>query len=361
MKTIIHVIECLTRGGAERVLVNCVNSLTNFRNIIVVLKDKNLFDEIYADKIICVDFKKGKEEKIEVVKRLKETIDDYKPDLIHSHLPLETYLIRKAIPKHIPLIFSVHNNYKKKFLKTPKIFFREKLGYRKGQIAIFVSEDAKRFYKKSIGLKGPSYVLHNFIDDFCYDLPKHDVSYNKDRTLKIVAAGNLREQKNYPYLLKSLALVKGLDFILDIYGEGNQKEILGSLINRLGLEGKVSLKGTIPNLELLDKLKDYDLYTMPSLHEGFSMALSEALILGMPCLVSSLPSLEETATKTGAIFVNISSEKNYADKLNKILEFPELLETAHKGALERAQTLMRKEDYISKLEEIYNFHISDNK
>lgn len=357
MKTIIHVIECLTRGGAERVLVNCVNSLSNFKNIIVVLHEKNIFEEINADEIICVNFKKGKIGRKEAVGKIKDIIENYQPDLIHSHLPLETFLVRKAIPKHIPLVFSVHNNYKKKFLKTPKIFFREKLGYNKNQIAICVSEDARAFYKKSIGLKGASYVMHNFIDDFCYALPKYKFTYNNTKTLKIVAAGNLREQKNYSYLIKSLAKVKHLDFSLDVYGDGKEKGLLTNLIDSLGLNNKVFLKGTIPNLELLNKLSKYDLYTMPSLHEGYGLALSEAIILGLPCLVSDIPPLRENATSSGAIFVDISSENNYSLEIQKIIKNSLILKEAHKGAMERAKTLVRKETYIAKLEEVYNFHI----
>ena len=51
---------------------------------------------------------------------------------------------------------------------------------------------------------------------------------------------------------------------------------------------------------------------------------------------------------------------NYATAVKDIIENPLLLEKAHKGALERAKTLMRKEDYMKQLEEIYNHHISSN-
>ncbi|HRA43199.1 MAG TPA: glycosyltransferase family 4 protein, partial [Gammaproteobacteria bacterium] len=102
----------------------------------------------------------------------------------------------------------------------------------------------------------------------------------------IVSVGRLHPVKNFEMLIKILPelLKKSPHLILTIYGEGSERLNLEHLIHSLGLHDKVSLPGTIQNIQ--DALIKSDLFIFPSQYEGFPNALCEAMAVGLPVIAS---------------------------------------------------------------------------
>lgn len=356
MKTIIHFIDSLGRGGAERVVLNTVSYNEDYHNIVVVLKATKVLEEQIKGELVVLEYdKKQKKAKKKLIDIFRDLVRARKVDIVHAHLPFPTWIARKALKdvEGVKLIFTVHNNYKFKAMRSPALYFKEKRNYSSDQIGVFVSQDAKEFYKKITGLKGESHVIHNFIDDSCYTKQKHESTYSKGNKLKMVASGNLRHQKNHKFLIDALSKLDKSKFELTIYGDGKLRSKLTELIVKNGLEKNVFLAGSIPNKELLSLLVANDLYVMPSLYEGFSLALCEAIILGMPCLLSDIKSSKENA-KQAALYYKSGDTNDFREKINRILSDAEILKELSEKTKQRAETFVTSKQYVEKLKEIYN-------
>src|SRR5262249_10529412 len=74
---------------------------------------------------------------------------------------------------------------------------------------------------------------------------------------------------------------------LTLLGEGPERGALAAQIARLGLGSSVTLVG--PSDDPGRKLLESDLFVLPSREEGMSIALLEAMALGIPLVASSIP------------------------------------------------------------------------
>ena len=121
---------------------------------------------------------------------------------MHAHLYNANILSRLATPKRIPLVNSIHAISSLAAYKLNRLtLYIERLTYRKRHHLVAVSKEVLADFKKYVGIKGPATVLYNFIDEkFFASHPKTEFSKDK---LKLVAVGNLRYQKNYPYLVEA--------------------------------------------------------------------------------------------------------------------------------------------------------------
>jgi glycosyltransferase involved in cell wall biosynthesis len=74
---------------------------------------------------------------------------------------------------------------------------------------------------------------------------------------------------------------------LTIIGEGPERPALAERIEQLSLLGAITLAGSLANPE--SALRAADLFVVPSREEGMSIALLEAMALGMPLVASDIP------------------------------------------------------------------------
>jgi glycosyltransferase involved in cell wall biosynthesis len=74
---------------------------------------------------------------------------------------------------------------------------------------------------------------------------------------------------------------------LTLIGEGPERPVLEAQIARLGLTSVVELAGAVPDPAAV--LRAADLFVLPSREEGMSIALLEAMALGMPLVASAIP------------------------------------------------------------------------
>jgi glycosyltransferase involved in cell wall biosynthesis len=109
---------------------------------------------------------------------------------------------------------------------------------------------------------------------------------NSNEIKKIISVGRLSKEKNHKELIIAFSeWVKDYpSLVLNIYGEGPEKENLERLILNLGLSCCVKLCGTVNNVQ--EVLVSSDLFVFPSIYEGFPNALCEALAIGLPVVAS---------------------------------------------------------------------------
>lgn len=353
-KTILCIIDNLEKGGAEIMLVGILQDLSKKYNVILVtLSDKCEFrdDEIIYNHKYSLGFK-NKFSLASCIIKLRKIIRNHNPDLIHSHLIYSSLIARMACPVNIPLLYSIHGEVSKSDFHDSKILtFLERVTIRKNHSLMAVSQVVLTDYEKIVSKnKLRSFVLHNFIADKYIEQQSLPKSFKSVKSLNLVAIGNIKEVKNYEYLLNAFAHLKGYPVKLDIYGNTGQHlyNDLQAKIDRLSLN--VSFKGSIDNVH--EKLNDYDLYIMSSKHEGFGIAVIEAMACGLPLLLSDIPVMREI-TLENALFFNLNNPESLADLIKGILEGKYNLPKLSEEGLILSKKYYKK-DYLEILFSIYD-------
>ena len=351
-KNIIIIIDSLQRGGAETMLINLLPTLNEHYNIVLVtLSNESHFSinevKTYAtynlDHTSSKDFPRS-------IWRLRKIIREHSPVLVHAQLFFSTIIGRLATPHKIPFVFSIHSFLSKDAFEANKLSLHlERLTYHKRQYIISVSETVFKDYAAHVKVKGRFFILNNFVKKVFfeknYDLSKHDLS-----SIKLVAVGNLKEVKNYSFLLHVIKEIKSkISVTLDIIGEGHLKNELQNFINTHQLP--VKLLGSRSDVDAL--LPNYDGFLMCSLHEGFGNAPLEAMVIGLPLILNDLDVMKEMS-KGNALFYK-SNDINSLTMI--ILEFAGKKEALIKLS-EQGKMIVRKfysqDSYFLRLKSIYD-------
>lgn len=316
MKTIIHIIDSLSRGGAETLLIQIVKNMDCYRHIVVTLSGDIGFSdfELKGIRHEILGFRNSASYP-SVILKLRKLISKEKPYLVHVHLPLSSFIARLACPRNIPLFISIHNNYSDSLKKvSKKLFILEKLLHGKREKLIFVSNAIKQDYENIIGVKGKYYILPNFISDKYFLNYKESIHSKHSEPFKLVSVGNLKSQKNYKLLIQAFSFLNRSDYTLDIYGEGSERMGLISLINEFKLDN-VTLKGSVPEID--QHLKSYDAFILASTYEGFGLAPIEAAATGLPLLLSDISVFREV-TNGEASFFNPNDAFDISEKISEM-------------------------------------------
>lgn len=135
---------------------------------------------------------------------------------------------------------------------------------------------------------------------------------------RILSIGRLVEQKGFDFAIEvASALVdKGIDFIWYIIGTGEQRELLQELILKRKLENNIKLYGYSDNPYPF--ILNSDVYVQPSRYEGYGIAISEAVYLKTPVIITPDAGERYSCSEIATIlpFGNINE---WADAIEKVI------------------------------------------
>ncbi|MFD0759806.1 glycosyltransferase [Arthrobacter ulcerisalmonis] len=98
--------------------------------------------------------------------------------------------------------------------------------------------------------------------------------------------GTLTPRKGYRVLIDALAQLSELPWRLRIVGDTDRSvaefDALTAAVARAGLADRIKFAGLLEPAALEAAFQASDLFVMPSLYEGFGMALTEAMARGLP-------------------------------------------------------------------------------
>ncbi len=120
-----------------------------------------------------------------------------------------------------------------------------------------------------------------------FDRPSRN-DQKQSEPLKLVCIARIAAMKNLDGAMDMLRHVQS-NVIYDIYGPMEDEEYwerCKQLIAQLPENVSVSYKGPIPNQDVPQTLSQYDLFFMPTRGENFGHVIHEALMSGVPCLIS---------------------------------------------------------------------------
>ena len=143
---------------------------------------------------------------------------------------------------------------------------------------------------------------------------------------QVIFVGRLNEQKGLEYLIETWERVhqKHKDWILQIYGDGEQRELLLHLISEAKLKDAVVVNHS--TRQIMDKYLESSIFLLTSRFEGFGMVLIEAMACGVPVVSFDCPWGPADIIKNGedGFLVEYLNTTEAAEKVVQLIESPEL-------------------------------------
>lgn len=171
----------------------------------------------------------------------------------------------------------------------------------------------------------------------------------------ILFVGKLDPIKGVKYLIQAMAIIgqKETDTRLLLVGDGEQRDELKSLVAKLHLESQITFVGKVPNEKVPAYMATSDLFVLPSLSEGFPMAIIEAMASGLPIVTTRVRGLPEIV-KDGQNGFVVEPEKpeEIAEKILLLLGDGKLREGISRNNKEKA----KNHSWVTiakRLEEVY--------
>lgn len=301
---IVHVIYHLGVGGLENGLVNLINNIPpeRYRHAIICLKGYSDFHRRIKRRdvtIIALNKREGSDFKVyfDLFKLFKQL----NPDIVHTRnlATMEGQVIAawarvkaRVHGEHGRDIFDLEGKNRKYNLlrKAIRPFIHH---------FIAVSKDLEKWLIDTIKVD-PADIdqIYNGVDSlrFC---PNNDLSpaaipagFINEHSFVIGSVGRMAEVKDYPNLVQAfLLMLHGIPearkrLRLLIVGEGESRDRCIAMLRSAGAEGLAWLPGE--RADIPELMRIMDLFVLPSLGEGISNTILEAMSSGLPVVATKV-------------------------------------------------------------------------
>jgi glycosyltransferase involved in cell wall biosynthesis len=363
MKRIVFHLNCLERGGAERVVATLSGQFAAHGYEVYIATEWQGEDEYEIDKRIKrvhVGLTERQEKKGRVSKficritNLRKFLKKTKPDIVVAFARKANYrALTATIGMKLPVVISIRINpigwYDKLSdkLQIP-ILFRRIAG------CVFQTPDQKSFFPKYVQDK--SRIILNPINPAFIGNPILD-----KREKMVVHSGRLVDFKNQLMLINAFEKVhlRHPDYVLKIFGPDSfdgTKEKLEALIEKNNAHDYVFLMGGSDHLE--KDMIDGAVAAFSSDYEGMPNAMLEAMALGLPTVATDCPPGGPRMVITpevNGLLVPVGDANAMAEAINRLIENPEFAKTLGENAAKigekaNSETIFREwESYLDEL------------
>lgn len=321
---ILQIITLSELGGAQTVVVNLANKLSENHEVIVAAGegDGKMWQMLHSD---------VKQEQCKHLKRSLSPMDDiltiidfwklywkYKPDIIHLHSSKAGMLGRIAFPSK-KTIYTVHG-FDSIRLAHRKFLPIERLMQYACKAIVGVSHyDVKSL--KSEKIAHNVHCVYNGIrpvetdKELSFHLPE---KYDKI----VLCIARLSPQKDSDLFMAVAALLPGYAFVW----MGNQQEVDEHPDN-------VYFLGNIPNAGIYNSIAD--LFVLPSNYEGLPMVILEAMSVGKPVVASNVGGISEIVINGENGYVVENTPQAFVEKISSIMENKEVCRSFAENARHR--------------------------
>lgn len=356
-------------GGQERVLAGFAKYLNNnkFKSYFCTLSGPGwLTEEVEALGIKCyslgitngINYPAG-------FMRLMKVIKEIQPDIIHSQLRFASFfgsLAGKIKRKPIVLSTRTYTSY------FGKYEFLDPWAARFSDFMTAVSNSAKEILVRKERMPANKIrVLYNGIELKKFQAPSDEKikecrnRFDLDNCIVIGIVANLHQIKGHRYLLEAAEILtkKFTNLRFLIVGDGILRKELEDFVSRAKLKKIVKFTGLQQGQDLVNILSIMDIFVHPSLNEGVSISIMEAMSMGKPVVATNVGGTPELVIdkKTG-LLVKPKDSKALAEALAKLIKEPQLISEMGKNAQERIKNNFTIEKTVRNYENLYEELIS---
>ena len=328
-------------GGMERVLLNKVTYLSHLPGweVAVVTTDQHQRPPFYPfpEKVRMTDLginysednEKGAWKKITGYLRKRK---DHKRKLTALLLKEKPDIVVSLYPSESSFIPDIKDGSKKVLELHYCKFFRLQYG-RRGLLG-WIDKLRTRQDEQIVRRFDKFVVLTNEDRGYWGNLPNIEVipnaamhvsdAYSDVMNKRVIAVGRLDYQKGFDRLIQAWQLVrhtgKFTDWKLDIFGQGEWREMLQQMIDKAELQNTVCLNR--PTKQIGEEYVKSDMLVMSSNYEGFPMVMIEAMACGLPVVSFDYKCGPKDIIQTGinGLLVPNGDIQALADAMMKVME-----------------------------------------
>lgn len=297
MKKIVFHLNCLERGGAERVVTTLAGQFVSHGYEVCIMTEWTGEDEYETApgvKRIHVGLNNRQEKHGRIRKfadrifNLRKCLKKVKPDIVIAFARKANYrALTATIGMKMPVLISVRIN-PTGYYDFPSDRIQIPLLFRRAAGCVFQTPDQRDFFPEYVRRK--SRIILNPVNDRFIGNGIPDISEKRQKV--VVHSGRLVDFKNQDMLVRAFWQVhqKHPDYVLKIYGPDSldgTKEKLERLIRQLDAGGYIYLMGSSAALEKDMAYAAVAAYS--SDYEGMPNAVLEAMALGLPVVSTDCP------------------------------------------------------------------------
>lgn len=337
---VLFAIDSLQQGGAEQSIAHIIRHFSKETQVsLLYFYPKSDLLSTYKD-LGCSIFSmnlKGKYDFVKGISGMKKVLDEVKPDIVVTSLYRSNIISRIACKqKGIKLVGTFvddsYNSERRKtfigisgFLKYYSTWFLDRMTSFIPYLWIANSKYIGESNGKHLGIPESKIKVvfrgRNSNDFAAWEKPESDI-------FTFVCIGRLYEKKGYPELIQAFGNTanKFPNAKLIIYGEGSFRTEMEKQISELKLDNQIILAGNIPEAWL--KMYEAHCFVFPSRFEGFSGALVEAMMTGIPIISSDIPmNLEAVEHNKTALVHQLKNTTDLANKMEEMISnYPRMME-----------------------------------
>jgi glycosyltransferase involved in cell wall biosynthesis len=335
-----HLVHHLALGGVETQLLRLIRASGDDVEYTVVSldTDESLQSELEAAGARVVSLDLGGETLTSTffpssVRRLTGFLREESFDVLHCHTSLYLVVLGRLCGRlsGTPIVSTYHNP-RESFHPTMQAAERVTRSLSPASIAVSKGvertfADTAQMYQPGCRLDRRTYTIHNGIDvdEFRARVRDADVEGVRDEWglgdgLVFLTVGRYSEEKNQLALVRAMADVveEVPDAHLLVVGWGELEDDLRAEVRRLGLEGNATITGRVPSVHAYYGVAD--VFVLPSLTEGLSVVLLEAMAAGLPIVATDVSGTNEVVVEgeTGLV-VPPASVSALADAMLELL------------------------------------------
>jgi glycosyltransferase involved in cell wall biosynthesis len=293
---------------------------------------------------------------------LEEALENLKPDLVHASLtlsPLDFKLPEICQELNLPLVATFHPAFDSKLrnLKSSTQFLTYQLyaPFLANYDRVIIFSRMQRDLLIRLGVpENKLMIIPNGVDVQKYAPGYSTLKYQLKTKHLFVYQGRIAPEKNLEALLKAWKHSQmASDSKLLIVGDG---PLTASLKPLYGADDGILWLGFVPDEQRrIDILRATDVFILPSLVEGLSLSLLEAMACGLACIATDAGADGEVLEDGAGIILNTQGVTTQLKTLLPLFQnHPELSQILGKKARQRVLERYTLSQNITRLEELYN-------
>jgi len=370
-------LRSLEMGGVVKVLIDILKHLPKDKleiDLMVNLYQGELRDQIPPE-IKIIKIAKGKEDfslnptlrKIQMAARLlKLKILETFPFLLYNFFYKKKYDIEIAFGRaELEMVLKSPQKTSQKiawvhweFSHQPEMNKSDLLVQQLGQFdhVIFCSDNVRKQVKTLYEIEFPNYsVIHNVIhpeEIYAQSIVEIPSLNFKDDLFTFSSVGRIKNGKGYPLLLEihKQLIDQGFFHRIIIAGDGDKLEELRRRANDLGVAETFILLGNKNNP--FPYIKHSQAFILPTQTEAYPLSIKEALILGLPVLVTDVGGVSEIVDDNLDGLLMKYDELDIIEKMQRIITDKELYSQL-KTKASQASEKFEVEEIYTKIEQLF--------
>ncbi len=298
--------------------------------------------------------------------RFNHALKDLSLNLVHAHSPFSAgaLALKTARQKRIPLVATFHSKYKDDFMRVINQktivdrIVKKIIGFYELADEVWIPQRYVEETIREYGYKGKVEVVENGTD-IDVESDNREFRLLSRKMLNIpggrkvfLYVGQMVLEKNLKFLMESLKYITTGDFIVYFVGQGYARPLLEGLAREYDLMSKVKFIGPIYNREEIKRFYAIaDLFLFPSRYDNAPLVLYEAAALHTPALLLRDSTIAGLIQNDFNGFLGENSPKQYAERINGLINNNELLTEAGNNA---SVTLCRPwQDVVNEVKDRY--------